>query len=364
MLTSHITQFLDTEFPLAYQEDYDNSGFQIGDPNQEISSVMICVDVTESVVDEAAKNGCGLIIAHHPLIFSGLKKITGRNYIERVVHKAIQNRIGIYAIHTNLDNHYQGLNRKLAEELGISNLKILKPKSGTLRKLVTFCPVEQAEQVRNAIFDAGAGRIGNYDCCSYNSLGEGSFRALDDANPYVGKIRELHFEREVKIEAIFPAYLQKVIVEKMIEAHPYEEVAYDLLLLGNDNKYIGSGMLGELEKEISASEFLEKVKIVCGLPILKYAGNLSKLLKKVAICGGSGSFLISDAMKAGAHIYLTGDLKYHDFFIPEGKIILADIGHYESEQFCKDLIAQALVKKFPTFAVLKTTQYTNPVNFL
>lgn len=364
MLTKHITQFLNTEFPLAYQEDYDNSGFQIGDLKQEINSTLICVDITESIIDEAVENGCGLIIAHHPLIFGGLKRITGRTYVERVVQKAIQNRIGIYAIHTNLDNHYNGLNHKLAEELGLSQLKILKPKPGTLRKLVTFCPVEQANHVRTAIFDAGACRIGNYDCCSYNTLGEGSFRALDNASPFVGKIRELHFEKEVKIEAIFPAYLQEAIVGKMIEAHPYEEAAYDILLLGNDNKYIGSGMLGELDEETPASVFLEKVKTICGLTTMKYAGNINQTLKKVAICGGSGSFLMADAMKAGAHIFMTGDLKYHDFFIPDDKMILADIGHYESEQFSKDLIAQALVKKFPTFAVLKTKQNTNPVKYL
>ena len=364
MLTKHITQFLDSEFPLAYQEDYDNSGFQIGDPEQEINSVLVCVDVTEPIIDEAVETGCGLVIAHHPLIFGGLKKITGRNYVERVVEKAIQNRIGIYAIHTNLDNHYKGLNKHLAEKFGLSNLRILKPKSETLRKLVTFCPVEHAAKIRKAIFEAGAGRIGNYDSCSYNTTGEGSFRALDEANPFVGNIGEVHFEKEVKIEAIFPAYLEQNIVEKMIEAHPYEEVAYDILLLGNSDKYIGSGMIGELDEEISASEFLEKVKSICGLPTIRYTGNLTRIIKKIAVCGGSGSFLISNAIRAGANVFLTGDLKYHDFFIPENKIILADIGHYESEQFSKDLIAQVLMKKFPNFAVLKTKQNTNPIKYL
>ncbi|MGB4206325.1 MAG: Nif3-like dinuclear metal center hexameric protein [Bacteroidales bacterium] len=364
MLTKHITQFLDSEFPLAYQEDYDNSGFQIGDPEQEINSVLVCVDVTESIIDEAVETGSGLVIAHHPLIFGGLKKITGRNYVERVVKKAIQNRIGIYAIHTNLDNHYKGLNKHLAEKFGLSNLKILKPKSETLRKLVTFCPVEHAAKVRNAIFEAGAGRIGNYDSCSYNTMGEGSFRALDEANPFVGNIGEIHFEKEVKIEAIFPSYLEQTIIEKMIEAHPYEEVAYDILLLGNSDKYIGSGMIGELDEEISASGFLEKVKSICGLPTIRYTGDLTRIIKKIAVCGGSGSFLINDAVRAGANVFLTGDLKYHDFFIPENKIILADIGHYESEQFSKDLIAQALMKKFPNFAVLKTKQNTNPIKYL
>jgi dinuclear metal center YbgI/SA1388 family protein len=359
-----ITDYLDESFPLAYQEDFDNSGLLIGDPNQEISKALVCVDVTEAIIDEAIAGACGLIISHHPLIFGGLKRITGQTYVERVVQKAIKNNIGIYAIHTNLDNHMQGLNRMLAEMLGLSDLNILKPKQDTLRKIVTFCPVEQAAKVREAIFEAGAGKIGDYDSCSYNTFGDGSFRPLDSANPFIGKPNELHFEKEVKIEAIYPAYLQKHIITKMIEAHPYEVVAYDILLLGNENRYVGSGMHGKLSEEISASDFLNKVKSVCGLPTVKYSGNIDQLISRVALCGGGGSFLIADAIRSGAQIFLTADLKYHDYFIPEGKMILADIGHYESEQFSKDLITQVLVKKFPNFAVLKTKVSSNPVKYL
>lgn len=359
-----ITNYLDESFPLAYQEDFDNSGLLIGDPNQEISKALVCVDVTEAIIDEAIAGACGLIISHHPLIFGGLKRITGQTYVERVVQKAIKNNIGIYAIHTNLDNHMQGLNRMLAEMLGLSDLNILKPKQDTLRKIITFCPVEQAAKVREAIFEAGAGKIGDYDSCSYNTFGDGSFRPLNSANPFVGKPNELHFEKEVKIEAIYPAYLEKHIITKMIEAHPYEEVAYDILLLGNENRYVGSGMHGKLSEEISASDFLNKVKSVCGLPTVKYSGNIDQLISRVALCGGGGSFLIADAIRSGAQIFLTADLKYHDYFIPEGKMILADIGHYESEQFSKDLITQVLVKKFPNFAVLKTKVSSNPVKYL
>jgi len=359
-----ISDFLEETFPVAYQEDFDNSGLLIGDPSQEIRRALVCLDVTEAIIDEAITEGCNLIISHHPLIFTGLKKITGQTYLERVVQKAILNKIGIYAIHTNLDNHAEGLNRLLAEKLGLSGIKILRPKKDTLRKLVTFCPHDHADKVRTAMFEAGAGRIGEYDSCSYNTSGEGSFRAIDGANPFVGNMNELHFEKELKIEAIYPVYLEQHIIKSMVEAHPYEEVAYDILLLGNENKYIGSGVTGALAGEIVAREFLEKVKTVCELPFIKYSGNDKDMVSRVALCGGSGSFLIKDAIKAGADIFLTADLKYHDYFIPEGKMILADIGHYESEQFSKDLIAQILVKKFPNFAVLKSKEDTNPVNYL
>lgn len=359
-----ITNYLDGSFPLAYQEDFDNCGLLIGDPEQEITKALVCVDVTEEIVEEAMNEKCGLIISHHPLIFGGLKQITGKTYVERVIQKAIKNNIAIYAIHTNLDNHSRGLNHILAEKLGLSNLKILKTKKDLLRKIVTFCPYDYADKVRTAIFEAGAGQIGDYDSCSYNTIGQGSFRAMDTANPFVGNINELHFEKEVKIEAIYPAYLEKQIIAKMIESHPYEEVAYDILILGNENLYVGSGMLGILNEEIAASDFLNHVKNICGLPTVKYSGNITQLISRVALCGGGGSFLIADAIKSGAQIFLTADLKYHDYFIPEGKMILADIGHYESEQFSKDLIAQVLVKNFPNFAVLKTKVSSNPVKYL
>jgi dinuclear metal center YbgI/SA1388 family protein len=359
-----ITEYLNQEFPIADQEDWDNCGLLIGYPYQEVTSALLCVDVTEEIVEEATRLKCGLIISHHPLIFGGLKRITGKTYVERIVQNAIKNNIAIYAIHTNLDNHINGLNYLLASKLGLSNLKILRPKPDMLRKIVTFCPPDHAEKVRNAIFEAGAGRIGNYDSCSYNSLGEGSFRANANADPFTGEIDKLHFEKEVKIEAIYPVYLEQQIIAGMIKAHPYEEVAYDIMLLGNKNTYRGSGIIGNIEPEILVYDFFEKVKKVCGLPLIKYNGNLDNRVATIALCGGSGSFLIRDAMKAGAQVFLTADLKYHDYFLPEGKMVLGDIGHYESEQFSKDLIAQVLMKKFPNFAALKTNTNSNPVKYL
>jgi len=364
MLLKTITSFLDEAYPLAYQEDYDNCGLQVGDPEKEIDKVLICVDITEAIVDDAIHENCGLIVSHHPLIFQGLKRLTGQSATERIVQKAIGNNIAIYAAHTNLDNHYMGLNRMLAGKLGLTKISILRPKHDTLRKLVTFCPIEHADVVREAIFAAGAGKIGNYDSCSYNTLGEGTFRGLEDANPFVGTKSQLHFEKEVKVEAIYPVYLEQKIIAAMIKAHPYEEVAYDVMLLGNQDKYVGSGVIGLLPHPVQAGEFLKIVKEMTGVPVIKYNGDLSQKIAKIALSGGAGNFLINDALKAGAHLYFTGDLRYHDYFIAENRMIVADIGHYESEQFSIDLIHQVLVNKFPNFAVLKSKHSTNPVKYL
>ena len=349
--------------PPFLQESYDNAGLLIGNPEMEVSKVLISLDVTEKVLDEAIVKNCQIIIAHHPLIFKGLKRITGKNMVERIVAKAIKNDIAIYAIHTNLDNVIGGVNSILCDKLGIRNPQILSPKEGLLRKLVTFCPKKDASKVRQAIFDAGAGHIGNYDNCSFNTEGTGSFRALEGSNPYVGEKGQVHFEEEVRIESVLPVYLENKILQAMNAAHPYEEVAYDIYPLMNTYGNVGAGMIGELETEMDEKAFLQRIKDITGSACIRHSDLLGKKIKKVAVCGGSGSFLIQDAIRAGADIFITGDIKYHDFFEADKKLVIADIGHYESEQFSKELIYSVLIKKFPTFAVLISEGHTNSVNY-
>jgi dinuclear metal center YbgI/SA1388 family protein len=349
--------------PLSYQEEYDNAGLIIGNPDQECKAVLLSIDVTENIIEEAIKKGVNLIIAHHPLIFSGLKKITGRNYIERSVIKAIKNDIAIYAAHTNIDNVLTGVNNKIGEKLGLRNCKILKPIINQLKKLVTFIPVSHADKVRDAVFLAGAGHIGNYDCCSFNLAGKGSFRALDRTNPFVGKKGELHFEEELRFETIFPDFLQKNIIDALLESHPYEEVAYDIYPLESENKTIGAGLIGELENPLPEKEFLEIIKQKFGIKVIRHTQLLNKQIQKVAICGGSGSFLLKDAIRSKADIFITGDFKYHQFFDAENKIIIADIGHYESEQFTKELFYDILIKKLPNFAIYFSELITNPIYY-
>jgi dinuclear metal center YbgI/SA1388 family protein len=350
--------------PLAFQEDYDNAGLIVGDQEQEAKGALITVDVTEEIIDEAINKKINLIIAHHPIIFAGLKKITGKNYIERIIIKALKNNIAIYAAHTNLDNIQGGVNSKIAEKLNLQNPRILAPLSNHLMKLVYFVPVAQAEETRKAIFKAGAGHIGNYDMCSYNLKGKGSFRAGEDANPFVGNKNEIHFEDEIRIETIFPKHLKHKIINALIEAHPYEEVAYDIYPLENKFEKAGSGIIGELATEMPEIEFLEQVKKVFKAQCIRYTTLFNKPVRKIAICGGSGSFLLNEAIKQNADVFISADFKYHQFFDAEDKIIIADIGHFESEQVTKELFYELLIKKFPKFAVYLTEINSNPINYL
>ena len=364
MLLNTITKELESIAPLQLQESYDNSGLLIGRPDSVITGVIITLDVTEEILKEAISKKYNLIIAHHPLIFKGIKSITGRNSIERIVEEAIKNDIAIYAIHTNLDNVDNGVNDILCQKLGLINTQILSVKSGLLRKLVTFCPIDHAEKVRESIFNAGAGQIGNYDNCSFNASGEGSFRALEETNPFVGEKGKLHFEKETRIETIYPVYHERAILKALFEAHPYEEVAYDIYPLANNFKQVGAGMIGELESPKDETEFLKDIKKITGTGCVRHSALTGRKIKKVAVCGGSGSFLIPDALKHQADIFITGDVKYHEFFDAEGKMLIADVGHFESEQFSKELIYSILMKKFPTFAVQISEINTNSVNYL
>ncbi len=364
MQLSEIIKAIEAFAPLSYQENYDNAGLIIGSPAQEITGALICLDSTEDVIDEAIKENCNLVIAHHPIIFSGLKKITGKNYVERTIIKAIKNDIAIYAAHTNLDNVISGVNSKIAEKLGLKNCSILQPKTGLLKKLVTFCPNEKAAEVRTALFKAGAGFIGNYDECSYNVEGYGTFRAGEGTKPFVGKQNIQHQETEIRIETIFPSQLQSAILKALFTSHPYEEVAYDIYPLENQYQQVGSGLTGELKEPQDELFFLKSLKTSLQTDCVRYTQLTGKKIKRVAVCGGSGSFLLKDAIASEADIFITADLKYHQFFDAEGKILLADVGHFESEQFTGEIFYSLLMEKFPTFAVRLSKTNTNPINYL
>lgn len=350
--------------PSRYAEDFDNVGLLVGDPQTEVSAALITLDTLESVVEEAIEKGCNLIISFHPIIFSGLKKLTGKNYVERTVIKAIQHNIAIYAIHTALDNQIKGVNDAIAEKLGLTNRKILIPKTNIIKKLITYVPTKDADAVREALFSVGAGSIGNYDHCSFNLKGQGSFKPTEDANPTIGNIGEVHFEEEIQLGITFPAHLESTILKNLFDAHPYEEVAYEVTTLDNKNQQLGMGMIGELEVEMDESQFLQLVKDRFHSGSIRHSQLLGKPIRKVAVLGGSGSFAIENAKRAGADVYLTADLKYHDFYSAEGSIILADIGHYESEQFTKTLLHSYLTKKISNFALILADTNTNPIKYI
>lgn len=364
MRLKEITSYIETIAPLSYQENYDNAGLLCGEENMEVTGAVICLDSTEAIIDEAIERKANLIIAHHPIIFSGLKKLNGKNYVERVIIKAIKNNIAIYAAHTNLDNVYNGVNGKICERLGLENCKILSPGKNLLKRLITYTPLENAEQVRLALFNAGAGYIGNYNECSFSSSGIGTFKALEGANPHTGEIGKRFQGEEVKVEVVYPSVIEAGLITALLKAHPYEEVAYDLIPLSNSHPKIGAGMIGELKDEMDEMEFLREMKAKMKTDSIRYTSLREKKVKKVAICGGSGSFLLNEAITHKADVFITADFKYHQFFDADGKIVIADIGHYESEQFTMELFYEILKKKFSTFALHLTKINTNPIKYL
>ncbi|MFN4123223.1 MAG: Nif3-like dinuclear metal center hexameric protein [Flavobacteriales bacterium] len=363
MLIAEIINELELLAPPILQESYDNTGLLTGQSKWECKGAIICLDSTEEVIEEAIQKGCNLVIAHHPIVFSGLKKITGKNYVERTIIKAIKNDIAIYAIHTNLDHAMEGVNKKMAEKLDLKNIKVLAPKSGLLMKLCTFAPEAHAENVRHALFSAGAGHIGNYDACSFNVSGIGTFRGNESSNPFIGKKGEIHREAEQKIEVIYPKWKEQQVLRALFNAHPYEEVAYDLHSLNNIHQFVGAGMIGELEAEMSWTNFFNLLKKQFNLNIIRHTKPIKEAIKTVALCGGSGSFLLHDAIKQQADVFITADYKYHQFFDADAKIMIADIGHFESEQFTSELLFDYLQQKFPTFALVLSETNTNPVKY-
>lgn len=364
MTVSEITSLIEEFAPLALQEDYDNAGLLVGDRDMEVSGVLLSIDITEAVIEEAIQSKCNLIIAHHPLIFRGLERITGQNYIQRCIINAIKNDIAIYAAHTNVDNVLNGVNGKIADKIGLIKRTILQPKSESLLKLITFVPVGYVEIVQQALFSAGAGHIGEYDCCSFNAEGTGTFRAGNNAKPFVGELNHLHAEPETRIEVILPNYLVTSVIKALIQAHPYEEPAYDLIPLANSWNTVGAGMVGELEGEMDEMEFLNHLKNSFALETLRHTNLTGRKIKRVAFCGGAGSEFLGKALEVKADVYISGDFKYHDFFSGEDKILIVDIGHYESEQYTKDVFYEIITKKIPNFAVRISEVNTNPIKYL
>jgi dinuclear metal center YbgI/SA1388 family protein len=363
MKIATVINYLESIAPNAYQENYDNAGLLTGNSEWDCTGILCSLDATAEVVQDAIDKNCNLIIAHHPIIFSGLKKINGKNYVERTVILAIKNDIAIFAIHTNLDNVLNGVNGRIADKLGLVNRSILSAKSSTLEKLFTFVPNDHIEIVRKAVFGAGGGSIGNYSECSFNVEGVGTFKGNEHTNPYLGQPGQRHYEKELKLEVIFPSHYEQHIVNALLAAHPYEEVAYDVIDLSNPHPTTGSGLIGDLPEPLEETSFLQLIKEKFKLQVLRHTALISRPIKRIALCGGAGSFLVAKALAKKADVYITADMKYHEFFDAESKMLICDIGHYESEQFTTDLLTEILHQKFPTFAVLKSDIQTNPVHY-
>ena len=359
-----ITNYLEEWAPLAYQESYDNAGLLTGNGQEALKGVLISLDMTEEVVEEAISQGCNLLVAHHPIIFRGLKSLTGRNHVERTVLKAIKNDIALYAIHTNLDNVHRGVNWKISEKIGLKDVQVLSRKKGLLQKLTVFVPKENTSELLNALYAAGAGQIGNYDNCSFRIKGTGTFKPNQQANPTIGKPQQQEEVEEERVEVIFPAYLSNKVLQAMLEAHPYEEVAHFLHALENQYQEVGSGMVGYLPAPMEAKAFLLELKEKMQSSCIRHTSLPENPIQKIAVCGGAGSFLLSQAKSAGADVFITADYKYHEFFDAEGKIVIADIGHYESEVFTKELIYEKIRENFSNIALYLSEISTNPISYV
>ncbi len=364
MKIKELINFIEARFPLDYQESYDNSGLLVGDENQEISKVLLSIDVDESVIEEAKQTGANLIISHHPIIFKPLYRLTGATFQERTVIEAIKSGIALYAAHTSLDAAFDGINKKIAERLGLQKLRLLDPLKGKLKKLVTFVPADYAAKVREAIFSAGAGVIGNYDSCSYNLEGTGTFRAGENTNPFVGEKGKLHFEPEIRIETIFPEHLTGKVIAKMLEAHPYEEPAYDIYPLENTYPKYGFGLIGEFEKPVSEEEFLDLLKNALKIKCLKHSPLQGKEIKQVGICSGACDFMTSKAIAKGLDAFISGEFKYSTYIMAKNQgILIAEAGHFETEILSVEIFYNLITKNFSNFAV-EISKFQNPVNCL
>lgn len=358
-----VASFLESWAPRAYQESYDNSGLLVGDPETPVKGILVSLDCTEAIVLEAVERGCNLIVSHHPIIFRGLKSLTGKSYVERTVISAIRNQIALYAIHTNLDNVATGVNRKIGERLGLQAMKVLSPRRDTLLKLVTFVPSENLDAVRRAVHEAGAGQVGNYSDCTFEVSGTGRFRPNEAATPHIGERGKAEEVKEVRMEVLLPAHREQAVLGALRKAHPYEEVAFYLTKLENENQEVGAGLIGEFVTPMEPTAFLGRLKEAMQTTVVRHTSIPGKPIKSVAVCGGAGSFLLAEAIRKGADAFVSADFKYHEFFDAEGKTLLCDIGHYESEQFTKALLQEVLSQKFTTFASHFSNMVTNPISY-
>ncbi|MCB0449584.1 MAG: Nif3-like dinuclear metal center hexameric protein [Confluentibacter sp.] len=363
MIVQDVINHLEELAPLAYAEDFDNVGLLVGNKQSEITGVLVALDTLETVVDEAIQENCNLIVSFHPIIFKGLKKLTGATYVERAVLKAIKHDIAIYSMHTALDNAFKGVNDMICSRLQLKNRRILIPQTETIKKLTTYVPKAEAEHLRNALFNSGGGNIGNYSNCSFNVEGYGTYKGNEHSNPSIGQKEQMHTEAETKISITFPKHLEQEILRALFQNHSYEEVAYEVTTLENKNQHIGMGMVGELEEAMDEHDFLAFIKQKMEAKCIKHSSFLNKKIKKIAVLGGSGSFAIEAAKRTGAEAFITADLKYHDFFMAENKLLLVDVGHYESEQFTKNGLVAHLTKKITNFAIILSKTNTNPVKY-
>jgi dinuclear metal center YbgI/SA1388 family protein len=365
MIVKNLIKHIETWAPPGIAWEKDNVGLQLGSTQSQITNVLLCLEVDSKVVDDAIKKRCNLIISHHPLIFTPLKSITDRDNQSDLIKKIIKNDINVFSAHTNLDFAKDGVSFQLAKKLKLQQIRFLKNLSSNQYKIVVFVPEKFVEKVASAMHIAGGGQIGDYSNCSFRIVGQGTFKGSNSTNPFVGIKGNLEYVREIRLEMIANSFDLPKILSAMKESHPYEEVAYDLYKLNNENVNFGMGAIGVLNQSMTKEEFLFYVSKSLKIKNFRYNSGKKNKIRTVAVCGGSGSDLADEAIKQNADAFITADVKYHKFQDVQNKILLIDAGHYETEIFILDELKRR-IQKFLNNGNNKVYKYkgsTNPIIF-
>ncbi|MEG1409914.1 MAG: Nif3-like dinuclear metal center hexameric protein [Terrisporobacter sp.] len=365
MKLNDLIKKIENKYPLNLAYDWDNVGLLVGDFDAEVKKILVSLEANENVIEEAIKNNVDLIVTHHPFIFRKLNKINTRDLKGKLIHKLIKNDIALYSMHTNFDIAFDGLNDYFMEIMGFENTKVLDiTNSEVLHKIAVYVPLTHELVIREALGDVGAGHIGNYSHCTFNTPGVGTFRPEENANPFIGKIRETEEVKEVKIETIVPQSILQKTIDKMIKAHPYEEVAYDVYKLENKGNSVGLGRYTTLNQVMDLQSLCEKIKLKLNMDHIRVVGELNTKIKKVAVVTGAGSDMVSLAKSKNCNVIITGDVKYHEAqdALDMGMCII-DCGHFDTEDIFKDVIKRFL-DTFESVEIVKSEVNLNPFKII
>lgn len=351
--------------PLALASERDNSGLQIGSGQQRVTKILVTLDLNSNVIDEAHQKKADLIISHHPLLFHALRSVNPDEHIGSIVTSCVKYGIAIYSAHTNLDFTQNGVSTTLALKLGLSRIEPLMKNQRVSKKIVVFVPHDYIDRVRHAMMEAGAGTIGNYTDCSFAAHGIGTFKPTPNATPFIGTIGKLERVNEARLEMLSPSWKLEAVIAAMKRAHPYEEIAYDIYNRVNTEADYGVGAIGTLSHPMKPRQFLTHVADTLRIPSLRYSGNPQQMISVVAVCGGSGSDLLSTAAQHGADAFVTADISYHRFMEKHHSILFIDAGHYETEVPVVPIICKYLKQNLTdsTIEVIKSKTMKNNVQY-
>lgn len=368
MIVKELIKYLEDWAPPGAAWEKDNVGLLVGSGDEKIENIFLSLELTGEVLEQALKKNCNFIFTHHPLIFNPVKNLdVNKNPNSKLIYKLIKNDINLFSAHTNLDFTKDGVSFTLAKKLKLNKITFLKNEESNQFKVVVFLPETNLDEVASAMFNQGAGIIGEYNNCSFRTNGIGTFKGSANSNPFIGKKENFEKANEVRLEVLVDSWKLNKVINAMLKSHPYEEPAYDIYPLRNKNVNYGAGAIGELDNEMNVNEFLKHVEKSLLLSNFRFVNGNKRRIKKVAVCGGSGSELLNDAISKNADVFITADIKYHTFHDAKNKILLIDAGHYETEvvilKIVEEKIKKLIKEKKENIKVYKYSSSTNPVKF-